>query len=1537
MMKTVAIIASVLLAGTMHGAVNVPLTIQEALFPGDQTGRTDTLPGGIARTNAPVCMGVPLADSAGITDLSKFQLAGAAAGQFRVLGFWPSGNVKWAEVCAIVPSMAAGSTATITLSNDGSGNFGGASLATDSGATITVATGAATFTLKKANHNGLDVVDVGSTHVVLTGTSSGFVLLGPNPTAAFPGNVTCSPDSAGTACTTIYSSANDSSSTCSIEKNGPVQAVVKCTFDHKDGNGNTYMHGTARYYFNKGKTSVRLVSALRNADYGASGTFASAYKGHHGYDFRLGANISGPATYNAACPSGTTGCPTGTVSGTINATDGLYLYQSQAHYLKTGNWCGAANCVPYTTDTGYRIVKTVSGTPSTVASDTTLFTAPGGLGWADVANSSGAGIEIGVPQIAGVEMKSLEFWNGGTDVRIGLLASENSQPYYEVWPQWNLNEAVINFHAGTPASLASDFLILQHPLAGRALYTYYNSTAVFPYTLLDPVAEDNWYKTAAASANPATIAQSDACCVKDLGWSGSGFNLSVYPWWAWGNGGADTEVEYRWSNLLTFITRGWAGRYQDAALFYRKQASQTFPMADGFNWRDQQPGELDSFGQPNAASTNSAKAGRNWHDQEHFHWYGIGDFYFMSGDETIRDSLLEGPKDYFVNSNTIQTRGNLWNSRANGSHLIGVARIYQFLKAIGDSSADVALANGVNAYTASMKSEMCLSGYPGGCATQNAGTSRTRGARWGLSGELSDTWCGVPHAWRMTATFQTNIAIQSILELRAAKGPGWSDYWDSLDLAYGISRWLLSEMFHDDGSGHWDTNGFYYYMALDGSNACNGPGETPDPYFVMGGQQPSEMAFLGAYLGDGKTDWANKFTINWQKLLKASGASTSEHTTYLPAHIISILSQANTPTLQDVAITSVVNTGNGAYTISWTVPTGTQSYRIKWATKRIVDWLNFNPLTNTFGIDPATATPWFAATNVPLPAPGPATTVQSVTINTGVPGLTVQNFSVKAYITGTAPPPPPGPATTLSIVSGNNQTGTVAQQLASPFTARVTNAAGSPVAGVAVTFAAALGGGSVNPAQVATDSQGMASSTLTLGPTAGANTVTAVSGTLSGSPATFTATATTAATPSSPLIAWRQSAVLGLPHPAQWQLIHYEPVGQTIIIYQSSNSSIYSNGIWNFKASNESISLLGTSGSTSEVCLADTDTWPGDRHPMGQMAIDTRRNVMWLAGGVCGGDTRTDTYQLRLNANPSNNTWRRLLPTTFPIDTRFNSMVYDPDDDILFTYGYDVGADTEDTFIYCPTDLNPAPGTLTPAQTSAGCISADNWNEVAVRILGGGKTATCAPSPYSCLPPDSRYPGLVYDTRRKKIVLVGGYPELTPVQTWMYDVPTRTWTQLLPQYSPPTPSEVLHRQAAVTYNASNGLIYFHDSTGPSDWTYNLQSNTWTSLGNLGGPMGAETIAYDPSVNALIAWSKNPVSGQPEIWIGQLTGAAPPAGPCDLNSDGVINVIDIQIVAAQSSGAVACGKGDLNRDGRCDNADLQIVVAAALAGVCRTGQ
>ena len=101
--------------------------------------------------------------------------------------------------------------------------------------------------------------------------------------------------------------------------------------------------------------------------------------------------------------------------------------------------------------------------------------------------------------------------------------------------------------------------------------------------------------------------------------------------------------------------------------------------------------------------------------------------------------------------------------------------------------------------------------------------------------------------------------------------------------------------------------------------------------------------------------------------------------------------------------------------------------------------------------------------------------------------------------------------TTLAKVSGDTQQGTSGTALAQPFVVEVQDANNVAFAGVPVAFAITAGGGTLSATSTTTDANGQAASTLTLGNSAGTNTVqVSVQGIAQA--ATFTAEATSTAT-----------------------------------------------------------------------------------------------------------------------------------------------------------------------------------------------------------------------------------------------------------------------------------------------------------------------------------------------------------------------------------------------------------------------------------------
>ena len=522
---TAIILLLICTAVPVQAQLSVPLTIQEALYPGAPTQ-------GISRTQDPVTVGIPLPDSAGIANINQLGLSGASVGQFRVLGRWPSGNIKWVLVDTQADVTGGGQNTGIALTR-GSGNFGGSGLATDNGATITVDTGAAQFTIRKNNFDVFDRVVVDGKTIISPATSQGLVLMGPSG-----GGTTCGN------CTDAYTSSNDQNSTAVIEENGPVRTVIKAAGSHMDAGGHVYMHFTVRMYFYRGKTSAKVQVILRNADEtnNPSGDFNSATKGFASYEVRVGANLGGSRSFNIGTDTDTS------VTGSFTSNEAAYLYQAYSNNMEVSDWKGASNCPQngwdrcvaspiartqnngtwtYAQD-GYQIVH---GTTVLTAGDHTKYP----QGWADVKDGTGAGVEVGVYQLSAYWPKSLQLMNGGTDVRVGIWPDQSQfthgggQPYYQAWPAYSVHDVYFNFHSSALASPQNSFLAFQSYLLARAPIAQYNNAAADFYPLLDPGAEDAFMR-----------ANNIACCMQDKA-------PKIWRHYDWPGAGAGNQHELRWS------------------------------------------------------------------------------------------------------------------------------------------------------------------------------------------------------------------------------------------------------------------------------------------------------------------------------------------------------------------------------------------------------------------------------------------------------------------------------------------------------------------------------------------------------------------------------------------------------------------------------------------------------------------------------------------------------------------------------------------------------------------------------------------------------------------------------------------------------------------------------------------------------------------------------------------------------------------------------------------------------------------------------
>ena len=875
------------------------------------------------------------------------------------------------DTLADVP--AGGQNANIVLTT-GSGNFGGSDLATDNGSTISINTGTASFTIRKANFDLVDRAVVNGRTLVAPGTSTGLVVVGPAS-----GNTTCP-------CSTVYSSSNDPSSQAIIEENGPVRAVIKATGQFLDGSGHGYMRYTVRMHFYQGKEHVKTVVLLQNADYGPSNTFASAYKGFSAFEARLTPALGTGRSFSF----GTSGSP---VKGSFAGTENAYLYQGYSNKMEDCEWVApgsGAVLYPYISrnlitrnscqsvwsyqQEGFKVVQGAAVLASGLKSHYPE-------GWAYMTDSSGAGVEVGVYQMAAYWPKSLQSMNGGSEIRIGIwpdqsLFGSGGREYFQSWPQYSMHTLYIHFHSSALSNPSVEFRKFQYPLIARAPRGHYNDSAVFFYPVIDPSEEDKYLRSLRI-----------ACCISDAA-------PHIYRTYDWHGGGGGNQAEMRWADLMLWIQRGYVGRYINSKHFYAYQLEQVFPRSDyigakRFHWRDRPESELGLQGFPeNIVSLNDnvgcdagfKRCGRNWIDTQHAHWYGMTDFYFMTGDESLKDAIEDGVSDSYGNPNVRNvSNGRYWAARDVGVALMSDARLYLFFSALGDSESTAnALQAGDMVINNQARPELNLSGF----GTSPQGTSRTRGVQVAIGN--SNPPFGKP--------FQQGILSEGLWEMLQVHSTSWPLYNETFDLAYGIAHWTLTEAWRTNTSassvvGCAKNTGPAYQVDLNVANNPLLPSCSQTVWFNFYNE--------GRYVGPGG-DWATKFN-QYLRHLNGNGSFYAEYGTIFQSAVISEILHPQTPRLVSVSV-QVKNLGNGSYTRSWTVPAGAIRYRIKCSDKTIVDWIGFDPANNSFLGDPTKTWAWFASADV-LNPPEPAApgTIQAFTV-TGLDASKIWNFAVKTYV-----------------------------------------------------------------------------------------------------------------------------------------------------------------------------------------------------------------------------------------------------------------------------------------------------------------------------------------------------------------------------------------------------------------------------------------------------------------------------------------------------------------------------------------------------------
>ena len=210
--------------------VHVPVLVESLLPEGESS---------VSSEPGVVSAGIPFAPEFNLRDVDSLGMDGTNAAQFRVLQRDPhTGAVTW----ALATFVAGGGTYTVV---PGAGAFGGPPLARQAADSISIDTGAASFTVSRHGFNGIRRAVFDGAELVASHADGGVVA-----------------EASGVR----YESARDPASEVAVEENGPVRAVVRAKGALLAADGASLFRYTVRLQFDRGSSDVRIFVTLRNAD-----------------------------------------------------------------------------------------------------------------------------------------------------------------------------------------------------------------------------------------------------------------------------------------------------------------------------------------------------------------------------------------------------------------------------------------------------------------------------------------------------------------------------------------------------------------------------------------------------------------------------------------------------------------------------------------------------------------------------------------------------------------------------------------------------------------------------------------------------------------------------------------------------------------------------------------------------------------------------------------------------------------------------------------------------------------------------------------------------------------------------------------------------------------------------------------------------------------------------------------------------------------------------------------------------------------------
>lgn len=791
----------------------------------------------------------------------------------------------------------------------GNGAFGGGVLGRETADHIIIATGVAEFAIRKQRFNLIDRATVQGQDLVAPHADGGVLL------------------QSGTV---LFASSNDDGTSIVLEENGPVRSVVCARGVLRSTSGDRHCGYTARLYFDRGSARCRAMVTLRNAELASlsSKPFDAAW-----VEVPVAVGTNSQVDFELE---------SGRVSGTLGASGQAFLFQGDnQHYRapRTDRVVGAL-----TSARGVEIVingaqRHASGSTSDVSQ-----------GWVRLRDSNHT-ILAGMRDLATLFPSGLDIRNGRLAVEMFSRHNPRSGLVFN-WGAHETREILFDFGSGDTGAFDAS---LRAPLVARCGFGHYRDTgAIYGERRLVTYAEQQTFF-------------SELGKTWQLNNLGPG-DISLERQYSFSTTGGGNQFDHDLCYLVDYLRTGQAGRLEQARLSVLWKADGAVLHSDDFDYGERQNRVSDvDVNQPEGF--HGAGAGSVF-DDEHPHWVSLPIYYYMTGDEHVRESV----EDYCE-----------WRRYKAGNPTYGAIHggALNHFRLWSRAFRDIALAyefTGSDRYLNDLRRMATAL-----TQTYEEGTSRGRNLERGYFyfGDEGDA------ERRIHLFFLTEIhppAVTQAIRVLPANDPLREELRDYLE---GVAWFTLQEAQIDASAIGYP----YGYFAAHANTELGTRGDQTGTLLAHGFEMSGRAEFVERARA---LSWR---VLEYQHFLRGSELATHArifdwlHRNEIGAVLLDPEVQRNT---------------NGSYTLRWTAPSRAREYIVKYGERPLVENLSFDQRTRRYQVDPATAMNFWAAKNVAgEPEAGPVG--QQVAYTTPVLPSGNWSFRLRALVGEARPPEDSGP------------------------------------------------------------------------------------------------------------------------------------------------------------------------------------------------------------------------------------------------------------------------------------------------------------------------------------------------------------------------------------------------------------------------------------------------------------------------------------------------------------------------------------------------